>query len=78
MTPDGENETCGICHKEGDEHLISRHSAQVLIGTLLERMELESRVGLTLPRWRESKITQGDIVKWMIGLLCMGKHDYVM
>ena len=62
--------------KEGDEHLTS-HSGLALIGALLERTELGSRVsGATLPGCREPKISHDDIVKSMIGLLCMGKPDY--
>ena len=62
--------------KEGDEHLTS-HSGLALIGALMERTELGSRVsGMTLPGCREPKISHGDIVKSMIGLLCLGKPDY--
>ena len=62
--------------KEGDENLTS-HSGLALIGALLERTKLGSRVsGVTLPGCREPKILHGDIVKSMIRLLCMGKPDY--
>lgn len=62
--------------KEGDEHLTS-HSGLALIGALMERTELGSRVScVTLPGCQEPKIVHGDIVKSMIGLLCMGKPDY--
>ena len=62
--------------KEGDEHLTS-HSGLALIGALMERTELGSRVScVTLPGCQEPKIVHGDIVKSMIGLLCMGRPDY--
>jgi hypothetical protein len=62
--------------KEGDEHLAS-HSGLALIGALMSRTELGSRVNaVTLPGCREPKVHHGDIVKSMIGLLCMGKPDY--
>jgi hypothetical protein len=62
--------------KEGDEHLTS-HSGLALIGVLLERMELGARIdAVTLPGCREPKILHSDIVKSMLGLLCMGKPDY--
>jgi hypothetical protein len=62
--------------KEGDEHLTS-HSGLALIGALMERTDLGSRLsGLTMPGCREPKIVHGDIAKSMIGLLCMGKPDY--
>ncbi len=61
---------------EGEEHLTS-HSGLALIGALMERTELGSRVScVTLPGCQEPKIVHGDIVKSMIGLLCMGKPDY--
>jgi len=62
--------------KEGDEHLTS-HSGLALIGALMARMELGARINaVTLPGCREPKIPHSDIVKSMIGLLCMGKPDY--
>jgi hypothetical protein len=62
--------------KEGDEHLTS-HSGLALIGALMERMELGTRINtVTLSGCREPKIPHSDIVKSMIGLLCMGKPDY--
>ena len=62
--------------KEGDEHLTS-HSGLALIGALMERMKLEERINaVALPGCREPKIPHSDIVKSMIGLLCMGKPDY--
>jgi hypothetical protein len=62
--------------KEGDEHLTS-HSGLALIGALLNRTELGARVDSTiLPGCKEPKIPHGDIVKSMVGLLCMGKPDY--
>jgi len=62
--------------KEGDEHLTS-HSGLALIGALMDRIELGTRINaVTLPRCREPKIPHSDIVKSMIGLLCMGKPDY--
>ena len=62
--------------KEGNEHLTS-HSGLALIGALMERTELSSRInGVTLPGCREPKISHGDIVKSMIGLLSLGKPDY--
>ena len=62
--------------KEGDEHLTS-HSGLALIGALIERMEVGARINaVTLPGCREPKIPHSDIVKSMIGLLCMGKPDY--
>ncbi len=62
--------------KEGDEHLTS-HSGLALIGALMERMKLEERINaVALPGCREPKIPHSDIVRAMIGLLCMGKPDY--
>lgn len=62
--------------KEGDEHLTS-HSGLALIGALLNRTELGARVdAVTLSGCREPKIAHGDIVKSMVGLLCLGKPDY--
>ena len=62
--------------KEGDEHLTS-HSGLALIGALMERMKMEERINaVALPGCREPKIPHSDIVKAMIGLLCMGKPDY--
>jgi len=62
--------------KEGDEHLTG-HSGLALIGALMERMELGARINaVTLPGCREPKIPHSDIVKSMLGLLCMGKPDY--
>ena len=62
--------------KEGNEHLTS-HSGLALIGALMQRTELGSRVSsVTLPGCREPKISHGDIVKSMIGLLSLGKPDY--
>ena len=62
--------------KDGDEHLTS-HSGLALIGALLNRTELGARIdAATLPGCREPKIVHSDIVKSMIGLLCMGKPDY--
>jgi hypothetical protein len=62
--------------KEGDEHLTS-HSGLALIGALIERMELGARIdAVTLSGCREPKIPHSDIVKSMLGLLCMGKPDY--
>jgi len=62
--------------KEGDEHLTS-HSGLALIGALLNRTELGARLDVVmLPGCREPKILHGDIVKSMVGLLCMGKPDY--
>ncbi len=65
-----------IIIKDGDEHLTS-HSGLALIGALLNRTELGARIdAATLPGCREPKIVHSDIVKSMIGLLCMGKPDY--
>ena len=62
--------------KEGDEHLTS-HSGLALIGALVNRTKLTERVDSTiLPGCQEPKIPHGDIVKSMVGLLCMGKPDY--
>jgi hypothetical protein len=62
--------------KEGDEHLTS-HSGLALIGALMSHMELRARVNaVTLSGCRDPKISHGDIVKSMIGLLCLGKPDY--
>ena len=62
--------------KEGDEHLTS-HSELALIGALMDRTELGARINaVTLPGCREPKIPHSDIVKSMIGFLCMGKPDY--
>jgi hypothetical protein len=62
--------------KEGDEHLTS-HSGLALIGALMNRIELGALVdAVTLLGCREPKISHGDVVKSMIGLLCLGKPDY--
>lgn len=62
--------------KDGDEHLTS-HSGLALIGALMKRTKLEARVNaVTLPECQEPKIAHSDIVKSMIGLLCLGKPDY--
>ncbi|MBU2053928.1 MAG: hypothetical protein KJ936_10830 [Proteobacteria bacterium] len=48
-----------------------------MIVALLNRMELGARIdAVTLPGCREPKIPHSDIVKPMIGLLCMAKPDY--
>ncbi len=66
----------GFIIKEGDENLTS-HSGLALIGALLNRTQLGERVDSTiLPGCQEPKIPHGDIIKSMIGLLCMGKPDY--
>jgi len=62
--------------KEGDEHLTS-HSGLALIGALIERMELGARIdAVALSGCREPRIPHSDIVKSMLGLLCLGKPDY--
>lgn len=62
--------------KEGNERLTS-HSGLALIGALMRRTELGARInGMTLPGCQEPKISNGDIVRSMIGLLCLGKPDY--
>ncbi|HRR42724.1 MAG TPA: IS1380 family transposase, partial [Syntrophales bacterium] len=62
--------------KEGDEHLTS-HSGLALIGALIERMELGARIdAVALSGCREPRIPHSDIVKSLLGLLCLGKPDY--
>ncbi|MDP2815279.1 MAG: IS1380 family transposase [Rectinemataceae bacterium] len=62
--------------KEGNE-LLTSHSGLALIGALLSRTKLGARVdAATLPGCREPKIPHSDIVKAMIGLLCLGKPDF--
>jgi hypothetical protein len=62
--------------KEGDENLTS-HSGLALVGALINRTNLAKRVNSTvLPRCQEPKISHGDILKTMIGLMCMAKPDY--
>lgn len=62
--------------KEGNE-LLTSHSGLALIGALLSRTALGARVDATiLPGCREPKIPHSDIVKAMIGLLCLGKPDF--
>jgi len=62
--------------KEGDENLTS-HSGLALIGALLNRTELSKRADSTvLPGCQEPRIPHGDILKTMIGLMCMAKPDY--
>jgi hypothetical protein len=62
--------------KEGGENLTS-HSGLALIGALLNRTELSKRADSTvLPGCQEPKIPHGDILKAMIGLMCMAKPDY--
>jgi hypothetical protein len=62
--------------KEGDENLTS-HSGLALIGALINRTELVQRADSTvLPGCQEPKISHGDILKSMLGLLCMAKPDY--
>jgi hypothetical protein len=62
--------------KEGDENLTS-HSGLALIGALINRTELVQRADATvLPGCQEPKISHGDILKSMLGLLCMAKPDY--
>ena len=62
--------------REGDEHLTS-HSGLALIGALMHRIELGACINaVTLFGCREPKISHGDIMESMIGLLCLGKPDY--
>ena len=62
--------------KEGNE-LLTSHSGLALIGALLSRTALGARVdATTLPGCRDPKIPHSDIVKAMIGLLCLGKPDF--
>ena len=62
--------------KQSNEHLTS-HTGLALIGALMNRMELGVRINaVKLRGCRGPKISHGDIVKSMIGLLCMGKPDY--
>lgn len=62
--------------KEGNE-LLTSHSGLALIRALLSRTALGARVdATTLPDCREPKISHSDIVKAMIGLLCLGKPDF--
>ena len=49
--------------REGDEHLTNQSG-------LGERID-----AVMLPGCREPKIPNGDIVKSMVGLLCIGKLD---
>ena len=62
--------------KQSNEHLTS-HTGLALIGALMNRVELGARINaVKLRGCRGPKISHGDIVKSMIGLLCMGKPDY--
>ncbi len=62
--------------KEGNE-LLTSHSGLALIGALLSRTALGARVdAMSLPGCRVPKIPHSDIVKAMIGLLCLGKPDF--
>ncbi len=62
--------------KEGNE-LLTSHSGLALIGALLNRTELGKLLDATiLPSCLEPKIPHSDIIKAMIGLLCLGKPDF--
>lgn len=62
--------------KEGNEYL-SSHSGLALIGALMEQTKLNERLNRTiLSGCKDPKISNGDITKSMIGLLCLGKPDY--
>ena len=72
----GENETGGIYHQRG-RRAFEQPFGVALIGALVNRTKLAERVDSTiLPGSQEPKIPHGDIVKSMVGLLCMGKPDY--
>jgi len=62
--------------KQGNESLTS-HSGLALIGALLNRTNLKSRLDSTqLINCEDPLIPHSDIVYSMVGLICLGKPDY--
>lgn len=60
--------------RQGDEHL-SSHSGLALVGTLLSKTSINERVD-QIPIANKPPITNGDTVRTMIGLCCLGKPDF--
>jgi hypothetical protein len=60
--------------KQGDEHL-SSHSGLGLVGALLARTSINKRVN-PIPIVDSPPISNGDVVRAMIGLCCLGKPDF--
>jgi len=57
--------------KEGNEYL-SSHSGLALIGALLSKTSINERID-QIPILNKPPISNGDIIKTMIGLCCLGK-----
>jgi hypothetical protein len=60
--------------RQGDEHL-SSHSGLGLIGALLSKTCINERVD-QIPIVNKPPISNGDTVRAMIGLCCLGKPDF--
>jgi hypothetical protein len=60
--------------RQGDEHL-SSHSGLGLIGALLSKTRINERVN-QVPIVNKPPISNGDTVRAMIGLCCLGKPDF--
>lgn len=62
--------------RRSGEHL-SSHSGLALIGALLARTELAARANRAeLTGCGDARISHGDVLSAMIGLLCLGKPDF--
>ncbi|MGA1870201.1 MAG: hypothetical protein ACMUJM_16815 [bacterium] len=60
--------------RQGDEHL-SSHSGLELVGALLSRTSINKRVS-KIGIVDKPLISNGDVVRAMIGLCCLGKPDF--
>ena len=60
--------------RQGDEHL-SSHSGLGLIGALLSKTHINERVD-QIPIVYKPPISNGDNIRAMIGLCCLGKPDF--
>ena len=58
----------------GDEHL-SSHSGLALIGALLSKTSINERVD-PIPVFYNPPISNGDTIRSMIGLCCLGKPNF--
>lgn len=60
--------------RQGDEHL-SSHSGLALVGALLSKTNTNKRVN-QIPIVNKPPISNGDTIRSMIGLCCLGKPDF--
>ena len=61
---------------QGDE-LLSSHSGLALVGEILSSSKLRKRLDrVRLPDHPSPKISHGEVVTAMLGLMCLGKPDF--